>query len=44
VLDSIASETSAEVLTIYSTYAGDVDTYVEFMRANAQALVDGLGA
>ena len=44
VLDSIASETGAEVLTIYSTYAGDVDSYLELMRANAQALVDGLGA
>ena len=44
VLDSVADETGATVLLLYSTYAGDVDSYQELMRANASALVEGLGS
>ena len=42
VLDAIAQETGARVLTLYSTYAGPVADYAALMRANAAALVDGL--
>ncbi|MCY3655517.1 MAG: metal ABC transporter substrate-binding protein [Chloroflexi bacterium] len=42
-LEAIAEEAGVEVLVLYSgAFAGDVDTYVELMRANAQALVEGL--
>ena len=43
-LDAIAEETGARVLTLYSgAFTDDVDSYVELMRANAAALLDGLG-
>ena len=42
-LDAIADETGAEVLTLYSgAFTDDVDSYIELMRANADALVEGL--
>ena len=42
-LEAIAEEAGVEVLVLYSgAFAGEVDTYVELMRANAQALVEGL--
>ena len=43
VLDAIARETGARVLTLYSTYAEQVRDYPAVMRANAAALVEGLG-
>jgi ABC-type Zn uptake system ZnuABC Zn-binding protein ZnuA len=42
VLDAIAKETGARVLTLYSTYAGPVTDYPALMRADAAALVEGL--
>ena len=43
-LDTIASETGARVLTLYSgTFDEGVDSYVALMRANASALAEGLG-
>ena len=42
VLDAVARETGARVLTLYSIYAGPVTDYPSMMRANAAALVDGL--
>lgn len=44
VLDSIARETGARVLELYSdSFGGDVSSYEEMMRANGRALVLGLG-
>ncbi len=43
VLDVVARETGARVLTLYATFGAGVDEYAELMRANARALVDGLG-
>ncbi len=40
VLESIASEADVEVGALYSTFAGEVDSYIELMRANADALSD----
>lgn len=42
VLERIAAEAGVEVGMLYSTYAGEVDTYVELMRANSEALRAGL--
>jgi ABC-type Zn uptake system ZnuABC Zn-binding protein ZnuA len=42
VVEAIAKETGTRVLTLYSIYAGPVTDYPGMMRANAQALVDGL--
>lgn len=43
VLDLVAEEAGVPVLTLYSVpVPGEVDGYVEMMRANARALVDGL--
>ncbi len=43
-LDTIAQETGARVLTLYSgAFTDDIDSYAELMRANAAALLDGLG-
>ncbi|MCA9855885.1 MAG: zinc ABC transporter substrate-binding protein, partial [Dehalococcoidia bacterium] len=41
-LDLIAQETGVRVLALHSTLGDDTPTYAEMMRANAQALVDGL--
>jgi ABC-type Zn uptake system ZnuABC Zn-binding protein ZnuA len=42
-LDAIADETGARVLALYSGALTDgIDSYVELMRANAAALLDGL--
>ena len=43
VLNVVAGETGARVLTLYATFAADVDAYAALMRANARALVNGLG-
>ena len=43
VLSAVADETDAEVLVLYSTFTDEVESYVELMRANARALVEGLG-
>lgn len=42
-LQAIASETGTRVLVLHSIPGGDVPTYAAMMRANAAALVDGLG-
>lgn len=42
-LELIAQETGARVLELRNTPTDDVPTYAEMMRANAAALVDGLG-
>ncbi|MYD65513.1 MAG: zinc ABC transporter substrate-binding protein, partial [Chloroflexi bacterium] len=43
-IEAIAEEAGVRVLTLYSAaFTDDVDTYVKLMRANANALVDGLG-
>lgn len=43
VLDRIASEAGVQVRPLYSTYAGEVDSYVELMRANGESLGHGAG-
>ena len=43
-LDAIAEETGAAVGVLYSTPTDDVATYADLMRANARALVQGLGS
>ena len=43
VLDAVGRESGARVLTLYSIYAGPVTDYPSMMRANAAALVEGLG-
>jgi ABC-type Zn uptake system ZnuABC Zn-binding protein ZnuA len=44
VLDTVAREAGVRVLPLYSdAFAGDVDSYVALMRANARALAAGLG-
>lgn len=43
-IEAIAQEAGVRVLTLYSAaFTDEVDSYVELMRANANALVDGLG-
>ena len=42
VLDRVASEAGVGVKPLYSTFAGEVDSYIELMRANAKSL--GAGA
>jgi manganese/iron transport system substrate-binding protein len=42
VLQSIADETGVAVLVLRSTFSDGVDSYVELMRANVAALVEGL--
>ena len=43
-LEAIAEEAGVRVLTLYSAaFTDEVGTYVELMRENANALVDGLG-
>ena len=43
-LEAIAEEAGVRVLTLYSAaFTDEVDSYVELMRENAKALVDGLG-
>jgi len=42
VLEQVAAEAGVEVGTLYSVFAGDVDTYVEMMQANGNALVEAL--
>ncbi len=43
-LDAIAGEAGVRVLTLYTgAFTDEVDSYVELMRENAKALVDGLG-
>ncbi len=43
-LEAIAEEAGVRVLTLYTAaFTDEVDSYVELMRANADALVDGLG-
>jgi ABC-type Zn uptake system ZnuABC Zn-binding protein ZnuA len=42
VLESIAEEADVDVGVLYSTFAGEVDSYVELMRANADALRDSV--
>ena len=43
-LEAIAEEAGVEVLVLYSgAFAGEVNTYVDLMRWNAQSLVEGLG-
>ena len=43
-LDAIAEEAGVRVLTLYSgAFTDEVDTYVELMRWNANALAEGLG-
>jgi ABC-type Zn uptake system ZnuABC Zn-binding protein ZnuA len=44
-LEAVAEETGARVLMLRSaTFDGEVTSYVEMMRANADALLDGLGS
>ncbi|GMU40952.1 MAG: ABC transporter substrate-binding protein [Chloroflexota bacterium] len=43
-LEAIAAETGTRVLVLHSIPGEDVPTYAELMRANAAALVAGLGA
>lgn len=43
VLESVAGETGVRVLVLHSTFAEEVESYAELMRANVDALVDGLG-
>ena len=43
-IESIAEEAGVRALTIYSAaFTDEVDSYVKLMRANANALVEGLG-
>ena len=43
-LEAIAEEAGVRVLTLYSAaFTDEVGSYVELMRENANALVDGLG-
>ena len=43
-IESIAEEAGVRALTIYSAaFTDEVDSYVKLMRANADALVEGLG-
>ena len=43
-LEVIAEEAGVEVLVLYTAaFTGDVDSYIALMRANAQALAEGLG-
>jgi zinc/manganese transport system substrate-binding protein len=42
-LDVVARETGARVLTLHAALGAGVDGYAELMRANARALVEGLG-
>jgi len=42
ILEAVASETDVAVLLLYSTFTEDVASYVEMMRVNADALVEGL--
>ena len=42
VIAAIADATGARMLTLYSIFAEDVSEYAALMRANAQALLDGL--
>ena len=43
-LEAIAEEAGVRVLTLYTAaFTDEVDSYVELMRANADALVEGLG-
>lgn len=42
VLDAIARETGTRVMTLQAIYTETVNDYLAMMRANAQALVDGL--
>ena len=43
-LEAIAEEAGVRVLTLYTAaFTDEVDSYVDLMRANANALVDGLG-
>ncbi len=43
-LEAIAGEVGVRVLTLYTgAFTDEVDSYVELMRENAKALVDGLG-
>lgn len=42
VLEQIASEADVEVGVLYSTFAGDIESYAGLMRANSEALVEGL--
>ena len=42
VLESIADETGVAVLVLRSTFSDGIDSYVELMRANVAALVEGL--
>jgi ABC-type Zn uptake system ZnuABC Zn-binding protein ZnuA len=44
VLERIASEAGVEVGTLYSVYAGEVDTYIEMMEANGDALAERAGS
>lgn len=43
VLDRIASEAGVQVRPLYSTFAGDVDSYIKLMRANGESLGAGAG-
>ncbi len=43
-LEVIAEEAGVEVLVLYTAaFTGDVSTYVQLMRVNAEALAEGLG-
>ncbi len=43
-IEAIAQEAGVRALTLYSAaFTDEVDSYVKLMRANANALVDGLG-
>ena len=44
VLERIAAEADVRVGTLYSNFAGEVDSYTELMQANADALIEGLGS
>ena len=42
-LDTVAGETGARVLTLYSdAFGGGIDSYEQLMRANAEAIAEGL--
>ena len=43
IVELVAREGGARVLTLYDTFAEGVDSYEALMRANAEALVEGLG-
>jgi manganese/iron transport system substrate-binding protein len=44
VIEHIAAEADVGVGTLYSTFSGEIDSYMELMQANADALTKGLAS